>query len=103
LPVSPVDTGNGRPILANDPLAVASIEDETLTILANQEIGDERLNSGEWRIEVYTNRNGRRYWNWRRRGPRGGPDSWRYGGRFDGLSDERQARYWQRAGAKTTV
>lgn len=38
----------------------------------------------------------RRYWNWRRRGRRGGEGYWRYGGKFDELSRERQEQYWQR-------
>lgn len=37
------------------------------------------MENSEWRIEVVTNRNGRRFWQWRRRGPV--RDS-RYGGRL---------------------
>ncbi len=94
LPVSPpTDTGNtgNTEILALDGI------DDQLEILANQEIGNERFDPSEWRIEVYTNRNGRRYWNHRRRGKRGGKDNWKFGGTFDGLSQERQEQYWQRA------
>jgi len=86
LPVSPLaDTGNTGNGL-----------DDQLAILANQEIGNERFDPSEWRIEVYTNRNGRRYWNHRRRGKRGGKENWKFGGRFDELSQERQEQYWQR-------
>ena len=94
LPVSPLtDTGNtgNTEILALDGV------DDQLAILANQEIGNERFDPSEWRIEVYTNRNGRRYWNLRRRGKRGGKANWKFGGKFDGLSQERQEQYWQRA------
>ncbi len=86
LPVLPLaDTGN-----------TGSGLDDQLAILANKEIGNERFDPSEWRIEVYTNRNGRRYWNHRRRGKRGGKENWKFGGRFDGLSQERQEQYWQR-------
>jgi hypothetical protein len=94
LPVSPqIDTGNtgNTEILALDGV------DDQLAILANQEIGNERFDPSEWRIEVYTNRNGRRYWNLRRRGKRGGKANWKFGGKFDELSQERQEQYWQRA------
>lgn len=83
------DTGNPPLILANDA--------DLLAILANKEISNEQFDDSEWRIEVYTNRNGRRYWNLRRRGKRGGKDNWRYGGKFDDLNADRQAQYWQRA------
>jgi hypothetical protein len=88
-----VDTGNtgnqSKPILATD--------ESILAILAIQEISNERFDPAEWRIEVYTNRNGRRYWNWRRRGKRGGEGNWRYGGKFEDLSTKRQEQYWQRS------
>ena len=89
LPVSPqvatLDTGNQ-----------ADSDAAILASLAQQEIVNERFDPSEWRIEVYTNRNGRRYWNHRRRGKRGGKENWKFGGRFDGLSQERQEQYWQR-------
>jgi hypothetical protein len=91
LPVSPlIDTGN------TGNTEIDGVDDQ-LAILANQEIGNERFDPSEWRIEVYTNRNGRRYWNLRRRGKRGGKANWKFGGKFDGLSQERQEQYWQRA------
>ena len=94
LPVSPLtDTGN----TGNTELVALGGVDDQLAILANQEIGNERFDPSEWRIEVYTNRNGRRYWNLRRRGKRGGKANWKFGGKFDGLSQERQEQYWQRA------
>ena len=90
-PAASVDTGKSE--------VADTGNDDTylLAILANKEIGHERFDDSEWRIEVYTNRNGRRYWNHRRRGKRGGKDNWRYGGKFDDLNPDRQAQYWQRA------
>ena len=101
MPVSaPVDTGNSeRSDTGNLGLVLANDLD-LLAILANEDLTHERnqlFDPGEWRIEVYTNRNGRRYWNWRRRGKRGGRDNWAYGGTFDTLGQDRQAQYWQRA------
>ena len=101
LPVSTHDTGSQRVSdTGNGSLDVAGIaasDLDELAILASKELGNERFDESEWRIEVYTNRNGRRYWNHRRRGKRGGKDNWKYGGRFDSLDQDRQAQYWQRA------
>jgi hypothetical protein len=95
LPVS--DTGNtGK----SEVVDTGNLEDSLLVTLANKVIGNEWFDPSEWRIEVYTNRNGRRYWNHRRRGKRGGKDNWKFGGKFDELSHERQEQYWQRAKSK---
>jgi len=106
LPVSPSpDTGNTGNPEKNDtgksPLILANESDDLLAVLANRELGNERINPGEWRVEVYTNRNGRRYWNYRRRGKRGGgQDNWRYGGKFESLTDAIRAEYRKRPKAK---
>jgi len=101
LPVSAraatLDTGN-QPVTDTGNTGNQGNDDTAiLATLAQREIDNERFDPSEWRIEVYTNRNGRRYWNHRRRGKRGGKDNWKFGGRFDELSAERQGQYWQRA------
>lgn len=101
----PLDTGN-QAVIDTGKSEVADtgnlLDDAAiLANLAQRDIGNERFNSSEWRIEVYTNRNGRRYWNHRRRGKRGGKENWKFGGKFDELSTERQEQYWQRAKGKS--
>jgi len=100
LPVSAArrsDTGNQRVSdTGSQANALTAADDPILAVLANQELDNERFDNSEWRVEVYTNRNGRRYWNHRRRGKRGGKANWKFGGKFDELDPERQAQYWQR-------
>jgi hypothetical protein len=68
-----------------------------LAKLGSLELGNERINASDWRIEVYTNRNGRRYWNYRRRGKRGGKDNWLYGGKFEDLTEGHRTEYKKKA------